>query len=564
MPAELAEDSIELDIDLLEAGEPTEASYPYPSLKRTTRVEGRTFRAIMLENQHFHTTLVPDLGGRIVSIRHRAADREILLGSNRLATSEGGRRGVECLTGIQILTEFGNRLNSMGPVADQPDLGEEDGGDAAVWLGEVDGKGISLNWRVAVSDADPWMEIEVRAFNRTLQPISYNGGIALGAGDWRRYQDVWVWSGASGSLLVDAGDLTFCEGHALHRFDRLRYLAPRQLDSWSVRLMPLSIGSSLLAASTGAVVGWDDAELVVITLQDGLGKVVVKTEKGSVLEMPLTQPAGSEIRVAMDSFDSPIVELVILDHHRNEVLRAPSEPTTEAHRRVPEHRQAWIGEESSDEELTDARFDLRQRHLAHILAARALLAKGAFTEASREFEQSLLFNAEDHLAWWGKAVAERHGGTGSEDRPELLNAHFLAPMDPVLRAESFLSSPARSKEKAAVLNSLEKTPVAFVDVACALIEAGLMQDAADWLAESLLHVDLPILRYLLAYAYLQNNGMDIEAADLVRLANQDQPLPPYPWRPVELQAIAYLKGIYPDDKGLEATAKVAEMALIPN
>ena len=75
MPTDAFEDALELSIGLLEAVAPAS---PYPTLRPTGVVEPRSFRAILLENAYLRVTILPGLGGRILSIFDKRTVTEIL------------------------------------------------------------------------------------------------------------------------------------------------------------------------------------------------------------------------------------------------------------------------------------------------------------------------------------------------------------------------------------------------------------------------------------------------------------------------------------------------------
>jgi hypothetical protein len=134
---------------------------------------------------------------------------------------------------------------------------------------------------------------------------------------------------------------------------------------------------------------------------------------------------------------------------------------------------------------------------------------------------------------------------------ELLNAHYLAPLEPALRAESFLSQPKRmEKDPSALLKPMAEHPENFVEVACLLLEAGLHEQAAYWIDEALRHEDLPMLRFLLAYAHLTQSGLEYEAAAQVEAVAKSEMTPPFPWREIEWQALDALSRRFPAEARL--------------
>lgn len=210
-----------------------------------------------------------------------------------------------------------------------------------------------------------------------------------------------------------------------------------------------------------------------------------------------------------------------------------------------------------EQALHAATFDVKSRHWAHLCLGYRKLSESDPIGAARHFEQSLLFNAEDHLAWLFKAICDRLAGHVDDERPELLNAHFLAPLEPGLRAESYLAAPSQVKDKSPLLNAFEETPEAFVEVACLLLEAELWEESAKWLDEALRHADLAMLRYLLAYAYLQGSRMEVQAAEQLQVASRLDFAPPFPWRPIEKRALETLASRFPDDPKLKSMLQMS-------
>ncbi|MBC8066174.1 MAG: DUF5107 domain-containing protein [Chlorobia bacterium] len=547
MPVDLAEESVDLTIELLEAGPPTPESYPYPSLSLTGRSDQKTFRVVILENPFLRATIIPELGGRILRLEDKRTQTDVWPYASKLALSKGGNRGVACNAGLEILTGFGPRLNSMGLVSSSPDFSDDDEGPAGLWWGELCGNGLSLNVRYSMPPDEACIEIEVRAFNRTLRPNPYNGGFSFGQVDWIRSDSAWLT--ANGLLAVPAEtQFAHAEGGSLHRFDRMRYLAPRQLDSWSVRLYPFKGVADLKNASQSLAVGWSRDSLNIQSSREILGgKIVVRTSSDASLELPADLRPEHLASFSLESVPDGIVELVVLDARKTELIRATElGPVYAGSRKAVE----LPPQELDSSRLQEETFAIAHRHLAHLQLGYEKLTEREYSKAAACFEQSLLFNAEDHLTWWIKAVAERLAGNVEEDRPELLNAHFLAPLEPALRAESYLASPSQAREKSAVLNPLEEAPETFIEIACLLIEANLLEEASKWIDESIRHLDMPMLRYLLAYAYLMGSRMEVQAAEQVQLAVRQQAEPPYPWRPVEIQALEHLAKRFPADGSL--------------
>ncbi len=554
MPVDLAEDSIELMIELLAAGQPTESSYPFPSLSRSGRLDRRTFHTVVLENPYARATISPELGGRILRLEDKRQGNDCVPFNLTLPLSEGGLRGVYSNAGLQITTGFQHRLNSMGQVSYMPDFNEDEESPSALWWGEICGDGLSLNVRYSMPPDAACIEVEVRAFNRSLEPTPYNGGLAV-MGAWIRTNEGWL---LPSGLFIESDDLGYGEPNGLFRFNRQRYLAPRQLDTWRARIFPHPSLADLRRANSSVAVGWDRSVLQMNATTPFPGsKVVVLTDKGATMELPMDLHPEHVSEISLESMPDEIVELVILDAGRAELIRASRLGEAIPADRQPSD-QAPKMLDSSD--LKSGMFSVEHRALAHLLQGYEYLKAKEFENAAVAFEQSLLFNAEDHLAWWMKGMAERMAGSNGEERPEILNAHFLAPLEPSLRAESYLASPSRVQEKSPILNPLEEIPESFVEVACLLLEAGLFEETATWIDESLRHHPLPMLHYLLAYGYLATGQMEFQAAEQMQSAVSPDPQPPYPWRKIERQVLATLAERFPADGSLKRMLAMVELS----
>ena len=544
MPVDLAEDSLELTIELLEAGRPTPTSHPFPSLARSGKQDQRTFRTVVLENAYLRATIIPELGGRILRLEDKRAKADAIPYDPTLTLADGGLRGVTSPSGIQVATGFEHRLNSMGLVPFTPDFTEGEDEPSALWWGEVCGDGLSLNVRYSMPADQACLEVEVRAFNRRLHPTPYNGGLAV-SGNWIKTETGWL---LGSGLFVESDSLGFGETNGLYRFNRTRFLSPRQLDAWKARIYPYAGVENLRAANSRIAVGWDRKLLTLSASEEAVNaKVVVLTDKGASLEVPVDLRPEHFAEIPLDSLSDEVVELVVLDSRKNELIRA-------AQLGKP-YRELRGGQDSAPAELDrsnleGAAFEVGHRHLAHLSIGYRHFGEKEYARAAQAFEQSLLFNAEDHLTWWMKGLAERLAGGDEDECPEILNAHFLAPLEPALRAESYLASPSQVKEKAAVLSPLEAHPEHFVEVACLLLEAGLLEETAKWIDEALRHMEMPMLRYLLAYAYLKGSRMDVQAAEQIQMAVSPEPQPPYPWREIEREALTFLAERFPADGSL--------------
>ncbi len=587
MAAEVYEDALELTVPILEAVLPDSeqylsTAYPYPSLRVTGRSERRRFRTIVLENPYLRVVIVPDLGGRILRIFDKRTGIDIFP-DEPLTPIEGGLRGVEVAQGIQIRYTPQDRPNSLGTVNYQLVQAVDEDDDAGVWIGEVSGP-LSFNSFISIPPNETEIKIEMRMFNRMIDDTPYNGGISIAlAGSQSNYAK-------NRDDVFRAGYLIHSDNKAIslwseqysipgvwHERDRLHVhrfgrhanfaLSARQLDTWNFKICPhtgLSWPMVTCAAAALAVVDQGisiqasrplSARLKLIDASDVSFEANVDAIPEKRLDLPfenalslkaiylsevtggnlLRQRHGIKTKEVVDNNGSSRDAMAEQDTMARANIRTFHEPGSHFSSLLPSIRYE---------------ISLKQAHSS-------AFTKGRREEIDHLLEQALLYNGEDHLAWWMKAVHKRVQ-EGAQDSAELLNAHYLAPLEPCLRAEGFLSQPiAQGREANPILRPLDDSPEQFVEVACQLMTWWLFAEASRFLDEALRHVDLPMLRYLQAYA-LTEAHMDVEAASHVRAAGAKPVGPPFPWRLWEQYVLRTLHRRFPDDKRLQQYLELAD------
>lgn len=552
--SEIFEDVLELEIGLLEAGLPTAESYPYPSLTPTTAVVKRKFHCAILENPYLRATFVPGLGGRLLSLVDKRSSVELL--PQRLETLASGVRGATLTNGIELHLQGHVRHTSLAAVQFATEDPDEER-PAGLWLGEaVTGTGMSWHLHVFLPEDRAELRLEARIFNRTVNSVFYNAGLLVGSEGTPVSDDHVFLTSSEGrgiALIPDRGSWSASRNDGrlrISRFESPRTMAGRQLDTWSFSIVPFSnLGRIVAASRNGALSVEDEAMRVQSTGQLAQHKLVLLTGQGETLEAPVD--IYPEKVLEMKAPDSPSA-VALLDPGKKALLSWNRESALREIGPGQERPTDRIAPIAFDGDLNEETFDVPTRHIAQsILGTRALAAQD-YEEAEYRFEQSLLYNGEDHLTWWLKAVAKRLKGEQFEEIPELLNAHYLAPLEPALRAESYLSQPqSMEKEPNPLLKPLDEYPETYIEVASLLLDAGLYEQAGRWIDESLRHVDLPILRYLLGYSHLQVSKLDFEAAKQVSAASRMPLGPPYPWRAIERKAITTLAERFPSDERLK-------------
>jgi tetratricopeptide (TPR) repeat protein len=274
-------------------------------------------------------------------------------------------------------------------------------------------------------------------------------------------------------------------------------------------------------------------------------KLLIQNDSGATFEMPVDlYPETlhySDLTsipwkvVAAELRDSSGVTLAIVlppkDHFEPENEPNPSAPMVSTSVRT-----------LSDAQLLSLTSDFTLRVPAYLeLAARAT-ERGDYQRADTCYEHALLFNGDDPLAWWAKSVNRRIGNLDDEnaERTELLNAHYLSPLEPCLRAEAFLAQPRNhGKDPSPLLASFNDVPENFVEVACQLIQARFYEEAAYFIDEALRHQNLGMLHYLHAYLLSRKGGMEMEVASRCQMALKAK-FPPMPYRDLEREILKKL------------------------
>lgn len=511
------EELLELEFESLQSDFPTEHSYPYPSLTPSGRRSTRSFRAIILENDLLRATVLPELGGRIWSIYDKRSSREII---ERADVVKGGLRGATLASGIEFCIQGEERLTSMAAVHDL--VVDEESGE--LWLSEsVTGTGLSYHLRLSLDEEAARLQIEGRVFNRTLSSVKYAPKYTLDR--------------LNGSF--------YCTWPRGEKFLEPKLLAPHQLDTWTIQLSFFPrLGSVLTSENVAAEIS---ASVLRVEASEAIkdSKIVLLLQGGQSIEAKMDLFPERLTEIDLSTIPDQVREFAILNSGGQELLR--SDGMVELLPQSDNTSQSF--EHCNEEQLRSKLFLVADRHMAHYALATKRAAVDDYITADYHAEQSLLYNGEDHLAWSMRAALERWNKTDEEESAALLNAHFLAPLDPVLRAEGLLRSPA-SQGRNPLLQKLAADPDELVEVAVFLIDSGLFRDALRWIEESVKVAEVAMLRYLRAFVLLTHTSMEYEAETDIAVAGSKPLAPPYPWRATEKKAIAYLSNRLPDDERL--------------
>ncbi len=558
MPTDAFEDSVDLEIDLLEVVAPAS---PYPSLRTTDQKEIRSFQTVILENAYLRVTILPGLGGRILSIFDKRTSTEIMHAPSLHATSAGPRGVAMHNAGMSLQVDGADRLNDFGPIDFQVEEPPE-----AIWIAETSGgTGLSFHLRIELPSERAELLLEVRVLNRTRRPVPYNGGLAFHLG-WVAVDEEVAWSPhRKAGLLIHSDELEhgqFLNGRVVRsRFAGIATLGPRQVDVWKVNLTPFSGLDGLPLVTDDVAAFVDENQIQVQTVEPMSGaRILLGLADGQTVEAPADLYPEHVLTIPLDDLPSAPVAIAIQDGDRKDRLRgevkriqAPPEPFLPG-------APAPQGVSDPDVASLDGKglrrltFSPSHRALAFLELGHRSLAAGDFREADELLENALLYNADDPLTWWTKAMARRLAGI-EEESPELPNAHYLAPMEPALRAEAFLTqSPNQGREPNPLVAPLKDRPEALIEVAALLLEIGVRGEASRWIDEALRQRPVAMLHYLAAWSLLQGSRMQAEASLHLSAAGRLPFEPPYPWREIERKALQDLVVAFPNDVRLREYA----------
>lgn len=211
-----------------------------------------------------------------------------------------------------------------------------------------------------------------------------------------------------------------------------------------------------------------------------------------------------------------------------------------------------VGQAEPDHELTSPRAQHFYRQ------AQAHCRAGDFSTAAALLRDSLNYDANQVMTWWLLARVQRL--LEEDTDATLLNAHYLAPLEPMLRSEAFLGQPIHEgSETHPLLKPLKNDPEALVEVACQLIAIGACQDAARWLDEAMRLRPHAMLALLYADLLLTQSRMDAEAGVWVAKAAKLGFDAPFPWRAVEADALDRLLVRFPTNACIKAWHAVCEL-----
>lgn len=584
MPAQIFIDTIDLLTEVVTV-EPINLdgdlpdSYPHLRLKKSGHKETLPLQVIQMENAFLRVLVSPALGGRIISIFDKRNERAVLPPLQEIALSESGSRGLVLNQGIEFLAGKGDRTNALGQVDFRIQEAQEPDQPVGVLMHElVVGQRIAWHGAVTLDPELPVITVDLRVQNRgSLSHPTGNGFQAhLGQG-WKVYGGALYSEERRAGLAIETlpSDVyletseTIAKWHAPTA--RAGMIGPNRVEELKVRITPFSFSHAestefIISGSAGALRVGQTRLSIQVTEPVLDGKMFILTGSGQTLEAPANLYPQVITEIEFATLPEPPQGFVLRSADQTVLLEwdgcifdVPIKQPEPAPGMWPAPGESWL-ESQLKVGAEDFSLGLQSPGIETACCWEQAIVhcrRKEWDSAQESLDKCLNYNAEDHLAWWLKAAIKREQGNPGDDRPELMNAHFLAPLEPVLRAEAFLSQPvAEGKEPNPVLRPVADNPDAALEVACLLIKAGFDESLARFVNECLRYSESPLLRYLLAYRLLSKTRMAASAAEHVMLAGRCSLEPPFPWRDEEWSAIRALVKAFPNDERLATLIKL--------
>lgn len=512
-------------------------SYPYPRLKIGAESAETQLRVLVLANDLVRVVLAPALGGRILELTDLRSGTTIFSLPSGSEFVAGGPRGVVLEAGLRVVCEG---LHDLAPV--DVSVSEEDG-YVSVAIG---GSTPPVSWTATLTlfDDRPDLSVEVRAVNRTFHAQTWDRRPSVqGMGEGRDVDGGWVFGQEIGVAIA-------CDGNALR--DQPIEIAPFQTDRVNFLITPYAAMENVVAVSELGVLSLGKELRLQSSRGVGGARIQFQSSEGekyqSVCDLEPSEPFVASLDAEM------VAALVVLDEKGIALRYASSaDPLS-----LEGARQALVKKAPSEYVPEREGRDKGTAAAAWVLHGMNLAALGRRREALHPLSEALNLAADHPLIWWMLATLKRVEGTAEGESPELLNAHFLAPFEPLLRAEAFLSAPSILHEPSALVKPLADDPDALVDIACWLADLELVEDLSRWVDEVHRHRPLPMLNYLLADALLRKSRMSVEAGHLVNSVANSPIQPPYPCRDTETAALRRLAASFPGDARLKEMCALCE------
>jgi hypothetical protein len=293
-------------------------------------------------------------------------------------------------------------------------------------------------------------------------------------------------------------------------------LQPQATANLEARILPSSLGR-IDVASEHATARLDTNALTIAAAQAITGNTLVvgsSEEPERTFQLNLDLSPDKPTRIALDSIPIAVDRFRLRDQRGRVLLsnaEPPPSPPIERKLGSPRSLEDLL---TDDRALASAEREAGSEHAAAF--ARALLRMRAqdWETALEHLEDATILRGDNPLAWWAKAWCERQ--LGGDPANELANAHYLAPLDPVLKGDAYLAAPMDAKP-AALLDAWGEDPQPYLEFADLLTHAGQHEARAQWLEEARRRAPCSLFERLLAAAH-REHGRDLAASEHLKFA----------------------------------------------
>ena len=452
------------------------------------------------------------------------------------ATTEEGLRVIDMHTGKQIASIF---ANSCANSACFCQLIPRNDGFTELILGGID---ISsrIRWQasVSISDSSTVAKIHLYYENRCL---SIN-----------KHFEIDVELEQNAALMIDKRHVEFSSGFI--RLQGANQMAPMQLDSFSFGVAGIELLPTAMHVSEYVAAELTEKTLKLLPFQDlGKCRILLGLADERTVETSCELVSQRVVEISVATLGAKVDKLALKSPDGKMLLSNESYSGTE-------HRKEFdtLVFDSAFQSLLDNRIEESER--GFILATSDLQTRAAswfslgllamrqrnWQLAEANFSESLLFNGANSLAWWLRNWCLRKQNIANES--DLPNAHFLSPLEPCLRADSFFAT-----NDAKLLEGFGNNHNHYLDVAEWLFYAGQWEELYALLNEAILRAPASIHHLLLAFAFLQIPNKEMATMEQITFATQCQNQV-LPVRANELYAVKFLKQRFPQIEYLKGFA----------
>lgn len=531
-------------------GEEATPSYPQVPLRLGDVEKEHQVGLIWLENPYLRVAVCPQLGGRILAIQDLRTGVDILKVPDRFNLVGGGVRGVRGDFGIEFLAGA-ERRNSLGAVDFRVIEAASETSKAAIMLFEMDAE---LSWHgvVTLPPDRAVIIVEQKIQNRSWYSNVSRSGLVIHETD-------------AGGIHVEDEDLSLGwrdEGEYA-TMPKVGRLGGRRIDEWRIELVPYSGIGEYRCGNHAVSVGESGDALHLQSHSETAGYRVFLQIDGQTLESNINQKVGAMVSTSLRDLPGTIEAIALRDEVGKVVGQWPTPPIVEKRRLFEFPHDAFdLMLDQMDEMGKAIERTMGMEALTRELQAIGFVRTQQWEKADEAMEKFLAYHADDGLGWWLKASIKRERGRERDDEDrELPNAHFLMPLEPLLKAEAFLNTPiAEGRELNLLLAPIADDP----GIAAAVVEmyhrCWLRQGMARLCEELLRHRENAMIRYFLADAYLNNPRLEASAAEHV-FAVDDLPIePPLPVRIGDIRVIERLAKKFPESARLNQLVRLIETA----